>query len=1298
MESASAFISRISRSAVFSPDARCVPLSRAFSPLPPILSPRSSHLPPFPPPPRSFLYVPIGNEVRSYSIATGAVVARFSGHAGAVTGVCMHPTVPRQLVTSSLDGTLRVWDADDGAALKTVVLGMPLVRLAAAWAGHAHGAAAAARVYAVASIQTGTGTGSGTAAAGEAAEAEETEVDTAGAERDVALQRVAAAEYPLGDEPACLQVRPPPFALSAALGPTGRRRVPTIARVVEVDLHAGAVTATLLQRRGFVTGLDARAMPATAAGSSLSSSSSSLHPSVAVAVTVRRSLYVYRCTAGGSRGVTVHRAPRLLSCVALHPLDGYVTVGELEGQMVTHFLPELTATYSPTAPATAPAPAAPATGSLLAAPGSASARRTEVHWHAHAAWAAAYAPDGSFLLTGGEESTLVLWQIPSAAAGGSSGPSKDKKSMTFVPRLGSPVRSIAAYSAGASVPATSFSSSDGTMAVVDGDNSGGGGGGSHVRDAPPVMYAVTLVDNSVVLLNGLTLRALWKVQGVGAAGLPAALPTGVALFARKAATKERERALRGALETGDAQAALRARAAPSSLFPPSPLPSLLYASTRHLRKGLVVDPRSRHVLLNGFPGRASLQLVDVAGGGGAASAALEIDVGAHNLVSRTDAEPAPPVRVTHAALSSDGSALATIEVAAARSEAGEESSTLKFWTWVPSDSRFSLCTRVDAPHKAEVTACEYHPSEHLVVTGSRDRTFKQWQRESRAPAHASAAGRALSGAAKRGGGEVAVAAAAEPSLATAYVWSCLSVGFFRDFPVTAASFSGDGSLLALAYSHIITLWAPKANALRRTLVHTGGMEEGSDAAGGSASARKRARAGADEGVLVAASCYPALTHVAFVGLTPYLVSANATSVLVWNLLTCTVAWSYSVPRVVSLAVDRIGAASSDRFALVAEAEVGTTASEGGVVCLLFSAASSVPLSLWSLASTERCSAGPGLVEGLRGGGSVAEAEARAAAVGLPDSLLDTSSFSVAFVGPSALPSAQAPAPAKGHGGNAAPSNTSSANSLLVFGPLNEFYALPTPAHTRTQQFEVDGAGAVDSAVRRVDAVVVSVGAAVSVAGSAGGAGKKGGASSLPSSSLTVVPTVVASGMAGLGSSKVASASALEASAGVLAAAAPINGPSALMATLASFGPVAAVQNPVVVFESLLGDLLGSVAAPVPLPRSSSARDADARGGHLPGLASDWGMEEEGRAGYSLPTLAGALPSVSAAMLSVFSKPAAARPQVGGGVQGNGVRAALVSVPVPASSSQQTDSSTGADEGGAASRRPKRGLGAGVRTG
>lgn len=55
---------------------------------------------------------------------------------------------------------------------------------------------------------------------------------------------------------------------------------------------------------------------------------------------------------------------------------------------------------------------------------------TLLHWHAHAVESLAYTPNGAYLLSGGEEAVLVLWQLSS-------------KSREYVPRLGAPINSIA---------------------------------------------------------------------------------------------------------------------------------------------------------------------------------------------------------------------------------------------------------------------------------------------------------------------------------------------------------------------------------------------------------------------------------------------------------------------------------------------------------------------------------------------------------------------------------------------------------------------------------------------------------------------------------------------------------------------------------------------------------------------------------------------------------------------------------------------------------------------------------------
>lgn len=64
---------------------------------------------------------------------------------------------------------------------------------------------------------------------------------------------------------------------------------------------------------------------------------------------------------------------------------------------------------------------------------------TTLHWHAHAVAALQYTPDGSQLLSGGEESVLVLWKLNSGHAGGSDG-------REFVPRLGAPIVALAVAS------------------------------------------------------------------------------------------------------------------------------------------------------------------------------------------------------------------------------------------------------------------------------------------------------------------------------------------------------------------------------------------------------------------------------------------------------------------------------------------------------------------------------------------------------------------------------------------------------------------------------------------------------------------------------------------------------------------------------------------------------------------------------------------------------------------------------------------------------------------------------------
>lgn len=54
---------------------------------------------------------------------------------------------------------------------------------------------------------------------------------------------------------------------------------------------------------------------------------------------------------------------------------------------------------------------------------------TVVHWHAHAVSSLAFTPNGAYMLSGGEEAVLVIWQIES-------------HHKEFVPRLGAPIDAL----------------------------------------------------------------------------------------------------------------------------------------------------------------------------------------------------------------------------------------------------------------------------------------------------------------------------------------------------------------------------------------------------------------------------------------------------------------------------------------------------------------------------------------------------------------------------------------------------------------------------------------------------------------------------------------------------------------------------------------------------------------------------------------------------------------------------------------------------------------------------------------
>ena len=87
---------------------------------------------------------------------------------------------------------------------------------------------------------------------------------------------------------------------------------------------------------------------------------------------------------------------------------------------------------APPRPAAAAGKSHPTSPAAAAASAAAAARHLPLstfHWHQQAVGALAFTPDAAYLLSGGAEAVLVLWQLASGTK-------------QFLPRLGGPLRSF----------------------------------------------------------------------------------------------------------------------------------------------------------------------------------------------------------------------------------------------------------------------------------------------------------------------------------------------------------------------------------------------------------------------------------------------------------------------------------------------------------------------------------------------------------------------------------------------------------------------------------------------------------------------------------------------------------------------------------------------------------------------------------------------------------------------------------------------------------------------------------------
>ncbi|XP_046621539.1 WD repeat-containing protein 75 [Neodiprion virginianus] len=246
--------------------------------------------------------------------------------------------------------------------------------------------------------------------------------------------------------------------------------------------------------------------------------------------------------------------------------------------------------------------------------------------------------------------------------------------------------------------------------------------------------------------------------------------------------------------------------------------------------GLIVDPRTNCLVLNSRTGHVQFYNTHTK------SLLYNINITAQNLLTQERNTVIANTEVTKVALSQDGLWMGSVEQ---RDDGLSEMEVrLKFWNFDTDTQMFVLNTSIEYPHNGAVNALQFQPmallssDELAVVTTGADKKYKIWR-------------------------------LVEPTSIYKKTkhWQCYSVGLYRNLPAIDATFSMDGSLLAVGFGPTLTTWNPETNELKCSLTHSSYKH-----------IIKRIEFGRNE-----------MGHLVVVGSSNY--------IAVWNLLTLSITWT-----------------------------------------------------------------------------------------------------------------------------------------------------------------------------------------------------------------------------------------------------------------------------------------------------------------------------------------------------------------------------------------------------------------------
>ncbi|KAM9122960.1 WD repeat-containing protein 75 isoform 1-T1 [Pangshura tecta] len=207
-----------------------------------------------------------------------------------------------------------------------------------------------------------------------------------------------------------------------------------------------------------------------------------------------------------------------------------------------------------------------------------------------------------------------------------------------------------------------------------------------------------------------------------------------------------------------------------------------------VKTGLVVDPRTKALVLNGKPGHLQFYCLQTD------KQLYNLDIVQQEYIHQIGLNQ---VDLVKAAFSAQGSWLATVEQ---REEKETELELqMKLWNYDEQTQSFTLNTRINMPHEGHVTALCFRDTDELedgtptLVTAGNDGRFKVWVLVNDSDSEKQSVG-----------------------------WSCDFVGSYHNYPATNCCFSEDGSLLAVSFEETVTVWNSDTWDLICTFCHPPG--------------------------------------------------------------------------------------------------------------------------------------------------------------------------------------------------------------------------------------------------------------------------------------------------------------------------------------------------------------------------------------------------------------------------------------------------------------------------------------------